>query len=192
MQIPVTQFADTCLIPRPTFSQILSGRNKKISDEVISKIHAGYPRLSMIWLLFGEGVMLLDENIKTSGPQKTSFSEPASSQGIVSQPSAHSSKITEEFSLDAPNNFALPVNEGPVSKTITMTEEKAAIPIDFQEGESDSSLPPQEEGQEEATDEPLPHITSMSLNPDQHKRIVNIIVYYSDNSFESFVPSRGQ
>ena len=30
-----TQFADSCKIPRPTLSQILSGRNKKISDEVI-------------------------------------------------------------------------------------------------------------------------------------------------------------
>ena len=38
-----TQFADACKIPRPTLSQILSGRNKKISDEVISKIHEAYP-----------------------------------------------------------------------------------------------------------------------------------------------------
>ena len=37
--IPVTQFADNCRIPRPTLSQLLNGRNKKVSDELIGKIH---------------------------------------------------------------------------------------------------------------------------------------------------------
>ena len=30
-------FADTCDIPRPTLSQLLNGRNKKVSDEVIAQ-----------------------------------------------------------------------------------------------------------------------------------------------------------
>ena len=54
--IAISQFADTCGIPRPTLSQILNGRNKKISDELISKIHAAYPALSVLWLMFGEGM----------------------------------------------------------------------------------------------------------------------------------------
>ena len=33
-----SQFADTCEIPRPTISQLLNGRNKKVSDEVIATI----------------------------------------------------------------------------------------------------------------------------------------------------------
>lgn len=56
--ISKSQFADGCGIPRPTVSQILSGRNKKISDEIISKVHSIYPRLSIMWLMFGEGPML--------------------------------------------------------------------------------------------------------------------------------------
>ena len=56
--ISKSQFADGCGIPRPTVSQILSGRNKKISDEIISKVHTIYPRLSIMWLMFGEGPML--------------------------------------------------------------------------------------------------------------------------------------
>ena len=60
--IPVTQFADKCNIPRPTLSQIVNGRNKKISDEIISKIHEGYPALSVYWLMFGEGNMINHEN----------------------------------------------------------------------------------------------------------------------------------
>ena len=34
-----SQFADACGIPRPTISQMLSGKNKKIGDDVISVIH---------------------------------------------------------------------------------------------------------------------------------------------------------
>lgn len=55
--ISSTQFADKCGIPRPSFSQFLSGRNKKISDAFISMIHAAYPSLSIMWLMFGEGDM---------------------------------------------------------------------------------------------------------------------------------------
>ncbi len=55
-----SQFADTCDIPRPTLSQLLNGRNKKVSDEVIGKIHRAYPTLNVMWLMFGDGEMLLN------------------------------------------------------------------------------------------------------------------------------------
>ena len=54
-----SQFADTCVIPRPTLSQLLNGRNKKVSDEVIAKIHRAYPTLNIMWLLFGDGEMIM-------------------------------------------------------------------------------------------------------------------------------------
>ncbi|MDE6542191.1 MAG: helix-turn-helix transcriptional regulator [Muribaculaceae bacterium] len=38
-EIASSQFADTAEIPRPTLSQLLNGRNKKISNELIGKIH---------------------------------------------------------------------------------------------------------------------------------------------------------
>ena len=68
-KIAISQFADTCNIPRPTMSQILNGRNKKISDELISKIHIAYPHLSVLWLMFGEGDMSTEGNIATSEPE---------------------------------------------------------------------------------------------------------------------------
>ena len=49
------EFADTCGIPRPTVTQILSGRNKKISNDIINAVHVAYPDVSVMWLLFGEG-----------------------------------------------------------------------------------------------------------------------------------------
>ncbi|MDE7413587.1 MAG: hypothetical protein K2N05_07380 [Muribaculaceae bacterium] len=54
-----SQFADQCGIPRPTLSQLLSGRNKKISDVLVGQIHSAFPDLSIMWLLFGEGDMLV-------------------------------------------------------------------------------------------------------------------------------------
>ena len=58
--ITKSQFADKCDIPRPTASQILSGRIKRISDDIICKIHKEFPQLSISWLMFGEGEMLVD------------------------------------------------------------------------------------------------------------------------------------
>lgn len=52
-----SQFADQCGIPRPSLSQLLSGRNKKISDVLVGQIHKEFPKLSVLWLLFGEGHM---------------------------------------------------------------------------------------------------------------------------------------
>ena len=71
-KIAISQFADKCRIPRPTLSQILNGRNKKISDELISKIHEAYPDLSVLWLMFGEGDMVTNANTRTSEPENTS------------------------------------------------------------------------------------------------------------------------
>ena len=61
-----SQFADAIGMPRSSFSQLLTGRNKSISDATIGKIHAAFPKLSISWLLFGEGEMLTDAN--TSQP----------------------------------------------------------------------------------------------------------------------------
>ena len=58
-----SQFADSCEIPRPSFSQLLSGRNQKVSDVLIGKIHYAYPELSIPWLMFGEGSMLVGGTI---------------------------------------------------------------------------------------------------------------------------------
>ena len=50
-----SQFADKCAISRSTLSLILSGKNKKISDVMLSQIHEAFPQVSILWLLFGEG-----------------------------------------------------------------------------------------------------------------------------------------
>ncbi|MDE5790200.1 MAG: hypothetical protein K2H96_03105 [Muribaculaceae bacterium] len=68
--ISSSQFADQCGIPRPSLSQLLNGRNKKISDVLVGQIHSAYPELSVLWLMFGEGSML----VKSQEPAKAAES----------------------------------------------------------------------------------------------------------------------
>lgn len=61
-----SQFADRCSISRPTLSLLLSGKNKKISDIMLAQIHEAFPKVSILWILFGEGEMFKNENTISS------------------------------------------------------------------------------------------------------------------------------
>lgn len=61
-----SQFADKCSISRPTLSLLLSGKNKKISDVMLTQIHEAFPDVSILWLLFGEGTKFKSEEIRES------------------------------------------------------------------------------------------------------------------------------
>lgn len=61
-QLTPTQFADIIGIARPIVSHILSGRNKP-SLEVVQRILAAMPDLSMPWLLNGSGPMWAVESV---------------------------------------------------------------------------------------------------------------------------------
>lgn len=84
-----SQFADICGIPRPTLSQFFSGRNKKISDLLIGQIHGAFPELSVMWLMFGEGDMLVSNDpVASSDMQFVAESE---------EPAPYGSGSTEFF-----------------------------------------------------------------------------------------------
>lgn len=163
--VAITQFADNCRIPRPTLSQLLNGRNKKVSDELIGKIHEAYPQLSVLWLMFGEGTMLHEEKIETSEPQKAPvFTFGASQQSDFNE-------ITPQ--IDFEKNFS---------------ENEANSAENISEGIPGLNSTPIDVTAE--TNIPSDSKSAISFNPYAKKRIVNIIVYYDDNSFESFVPGQ--
>lgn len=180
LAIPVTQFADNCKIPRPSLSQLLNGRNKKVSDEFIGKIHDAYPQLSVLWLMFGEGTMLFSSNTKTSELQTTpklnfSFPDPPTTEPISS-------------TIDFEQDYSDPESEKNVELSVPIsptTVERTDSPSSV--GKSiDMSTPPETDTTPPRNNAASPTI---SFNPTGGKSIVNIIVYYSDNSFESFGPS---
>ncbi len=153
-EIQSSQFADACNIPRPTISQILSGRNKKISDEIINKIHKAYPALSISWLLFGEGNMSNDltESINSSNHhQNTNFFDD-------NKPKLQTSNIANLFSdknisNDKDSNTSVENDIFPNNSQSTF--------INFSNNQTSKNK----------------------------KRITNILVFYEDNSFDSFIPS---
>lgn len=154
-QIPVTQFADNCRIPRPTISQLLNGRNKKVSDEVISKIHMAYPRLSMLWLMFGEGSMETPANIEISEPQNLP------QEGLPARQAADTLNDAPRFDFE--NDF----NEDQPEKNLQDNSERiTAFDNRPRPAESQATITFGEKG----------------------KRVISIVVYYDDNSYESFVP----
>lgn len=138
-------FADKCDIPRPTLSQLLNGRNKKISNEVLDKIHVAYPELSMMWLMFGEGEMMNEIGKNITNLQSSIFDE------------------NEEFNEDIESDD---IKQNHVQDANPVVEALQSLSMNMVKTQDKSG------------------------SSENEKRIVNIMVFYSDNSFESFVPNK--
>lgn len=242
--IAISQFADICKIPRPTMSQILNGRNKKISDELISKIHLAYPELSVLWLMFGEGSMILNQNIEISESlnSNSNFVTPnekayetrfeggitdlnnlANMESVAQLGNSYresETEFTDYFTsdlMDRQNKNAKdqkqsvidfePIcgNQEQISYTETQSIPSPATNSDQVVSTSEHDISTERKkktsedidtftstkknGQE--TSVPLPNKTApqnISLETHPGKKITNIVVFYSDNSFQSFYP----
>lgn len=212
--VPVTQFADNCGIPRPTLSQLLNGRNKTVRDELISKIHAAYPRLSVMWLMFGEGEAILDAPEAVASPQSQAQA------GVAAHPHAQSRQGAMNYSLDdAACLFDEPDYADAPKRDSAETVAVQQAPIDFSfdlppqhdnganltpaEAEAmpshDISSPALQEAaskmQPDATAKSASGVTKEQVRPEAagadaqgFRRVVSIIVYYSDSSYQTFVP----
>ena len=156
-----TQFADMANIPRPTISQILNGRNRKISNEVIEKLHAGFPNLNILWLLFGDGDMEIRSNAKRS-----EMASPVNSFNIPPQPSNNM-----QFSAQGLQNSQLntPLQSSNIDDFVNDTvHTRRAV-----EGNTPISSPTQ---------------ASASSSASVEKKIRYIMVFFNDNSFEVLTP----
>lgn len=155
-----TQFADMANIPRPTISQILNGRNRKISNEVIEKLHVGFPNLNIMWLLFGDGEMETRSEIRSAEPPSpwnsyTTSSQPSNGAQFASQPSSafNNNTTMQSSTIDDFVNATI--------RQRKMFEEN---------GNSQNSQ------------------ASMTATKSSDKKIRYIMVFFSDNSFEVLSP----
>lgn len=225
-KIPVTQFADNARIPRPSLSQLLNGRNRKVSDEVITKIHAAYPQLNMMWFLFGEGEMLQGtiepptsplQPGKETGLEEEHYSSQSgdvATSDVASSPtdSTNTINFSGEYSQESPQNAedssSLFGNESSIgfsdltpgsgqvleedSDGHLISQNQIApsprtLSAEASEGRGiRSSHSGESQGSETATRPTM--TTPINFNTSPNKTIVNIIIYYSDNSYESFTP----
>lgn len=155
-----SQFADKAEIARPTLSQFFNGRNKRLSDELISKIHLAFPELNVSWLLFGEGDMRTDSDFEIS----------ETSEAPILAQTDHQTPVEEKVNSDESKNF-------PVQDFAQSTEKAPqTVNIDRTANEIASKV-----------------VTSMlggtgKFHPATEKKIKSIMVFYSDNSYETFTP----
>lgn len=170
-QIANSQFADKCDIPRPTLSQLLNGRNKKVSDEVISKIHAAYPNLSIMWLMFGEEPMLLSpmETEEKASPAKELHFHDVDDDELFQI----NNSVAENPPIEKKEDSNRIVFDTSLQDDEDKTERTVGIPQALESFVRGTKIK-----------EEVPNANVVG------KHIVNVMVFYSDNSFESFVPSR--
>ncbi len=179
--ITITQFADECDIPRPTASQLLAGRNKKVSDEIIGKIHYTYPALSVTWLMFGEGDMLTESYSETSERQNTP--QKAGFQTQTSEKQSISPGTTNIFSIHESESEKSELT--PQHSDQTQAPASSADEFSFQDKNTFAFTSPSAKPQNE-TPATNPH--PITVTPDKGKCVTGIVVYYSDSTYESFVP----
>lgn len=166
-EIASSQFADTAEIPRPTLSQLLNGRNKKISNELIGKIHDAYPSLNVMWLMFGEGDMETVVNIKTSQPQKTldfttqDIQEPKYEDVFIAQ--------APDYSEQSRNNNKTSEAYSPSHAGNTPTTDERHL-----------------------SSEAMQALNNFSARGSDSARVQQIMVLYTDGRFETFRPAEPQ
>lgn len=204
-----SQFADRCGIPRPSLSQILSGRNKKISDVIIGQIHKAYPELSILWLLFGEGPM------RSGGAGDKCGSAAQKSSGMAGDAEEDSEgAVGESFSVDdldssladgvsgilgsggegnswggsplqaqygVKNGYESPENSGNRSGAPEFSNVNA-LKVHV---ETIQRLEKQLKERDLKIDSLQMQIEKMTKNP---RKVSHITVYYDDSTFETFTP----
>ena len=158
-----SQFADTCDIPRPTLSQLLNGRNKKVSNEVIDKIHRSYPTLNIMWLMFGDGEML-DSN------EEGALNADKMSDAALGSEERHDVPTQRAISFgdDEPQGYRSASRSAQrLATTSSMTETIQNIM------RSTAASRPQQRG-----------------GGASDRRVVKMLVFYSDGRFEEFGPTQ--
>lgn len=158
-----SNFADTAGIPRPTLSQLLSGRNKSINDLLLRKIHEAFPDLNIMWLLFGLGDMRTNPNIEISGAQKSLFDDISRIQSTDSETTTNVRKTESPLSQNSTKEKKTDENSQSAKKAgVDMEADSVVIPF-----------------QQTVTSE---------KSESGERRVKSIIILYSDSSFEVFTP----
>lgn len=192
-----SQFADLLGIPRPSISQILSGRNKKISNEFLGKLHNAFPNLDLMWLMFGE------ESTSGSTPSNNEITEhrEGADKPCINTPTLFDTQDSIPYHQDddtLTNNgracegviddlkntapYLREINASSQS-TINITQTKqTSEPKNEQANIGNNNTMIQSNESIDAS--------SIASSPNIHasQRIESIIVYYKDKTFEVFRP----
>ncbi|MBP5412032.1 MAG: helix-turn-helix transcriptional regulator [Bacteroidales bacterium] len=156
--ITKSEFADSIGIGRPNVTHIFNGRYG-LTDKVLSMIFRHYKELNPIWLLSGNGNMLIEQ-----ANEADSSDDVEENNGLLN--------FQEEKEVDASacendaKDEAQPINN---EDDIPASEPKIS-PSEWQNEKSPVSL------------------TEISPAKTQERRIQKIVFFYNDKTFEEYFP----
>ncbi|MCM1377192.1 MAG: helix-turn-helix domain-containing protein [Clostridium sp.] len=175
-----SQFADLCDIPRPSLSQLLTGRNKKISDVLVGQIHTHFPDLNVLWLLFGEGEMLLS-SVKGDPEPDVAFTydKPLTDERSQQLAEGLFSSQFEPESQDSDSQRSIST-----ARRSDLTKKSKENGLSQSQNDSKSI-----ENQLIEASFKIRNLTRdlerLANNP---RKVTQIMVYYDDSTFETFIP----
>lgn len=167
LNLSASKLADQLDVPRSTISHILSGRNKP-SLEFIQKVLARYPDISVNWLLKGEGNFYNKEKNLFSGLHTSN--EP-------------------EFSDSDPQKDILPHEN--TKQVASDTEEEKYDNLRKENGEK-NDLKAASDHAFHKNDESENTQQKIKPNSKSQKKIIKLIAFYEDHTFEEFFPSNSE
>lgn len=191
-----SQFADSSAIPRPTLSQIITGRNKKISNEIFAKLHEAFPQLNIMWLMFGDGNMLSADYEKIGNDNETVIKSELAGSKAMDEEQTHLQQHLEFGSnIDNPQtSFSVNLHKsGSLPSDNTVNPDRCKQ--NQKQGPSPAVILNQIATKKANSDTFRNHDTyntdkaTITATQDTSKRISSIMVFYSDNSFETFTPA---
>ncbi|MDE6322472.1 MAG: hypothetical protein K2L93_09270, partial [Muribaculaceae bacterium] len=145
---------------------------------IIAKIHSAYPQLSVLWLMFGEGNMLTDANSQTSGAQNSHKSMQYSTQMQDEELFTSTNGQNDMFAGIGADSGSMP------QKGFDMP--KSVVDLGNQRVEPKNDADAADNGTRLSLSFEADQIASFNAN--SPKKIANIVVFYTDNSFQSFTP----
>ncbi|WP_078063013.1 helix-turn-helix domain-containing protein [Solirubrum puertoriconensis] len=182
-QLTSTQFADVIGVARPIVSHILSGRNKP-SLEVVQKIIAAFPDISMPWLLTGQGLMTAESPANAAQPPSAA----SSSARVAAAPKRAPKSPTQPNSLEPPvkpSTVPEPAFEDPREPSLADAPERTAgPPIDTQRSKTDAAA----SSNKLNADDALVQAVAQSAAT-QPKTIRRVLIFYSDGTFTDYTPA---
>lgn len=159
-------FAARLGISPASLSSILTGRTNPTNKHIMG-IHQGFPEINVNWLMFGEGEMLTGEHAITPLNESATTDSDADSNATLLPP------LTTEGSND---NGALFPNEQTVPYPSSSVEHRAMAYGTRRD--------------QRATVRGNGSVVTSAINFDKdERRIKEIRVFYSNGTYESFVPS---
>ncbi len=186
-ELTSSQFADTIGVSRPVVSHILSGRNKP-SLEVVQKIVAAFPDLSLPWLLNGEGPMVAPAPEPSKRAALPTVTAAPADQAVKASKAAATAPAAPErpgatpepARLNPEPATRLPAPDAPLvppAATLPPVVAPVAPPVPG---------PPQQ--QPVAPVAPAADVDFAQALAEPGKRIRRIVIFYQDGTFADYQP----